>query len=202
MLIFSSFVQRLAYDVRRLLSSDRGSKGKEEHCITPRTAAAWLRSHPEAAAKLAQLNLWDHQPPCAVAASHSACQIVQPDCRQHLFKLKGSSVSREWGYEMSIRRGRSALYELFCSSFVLAFCYRRNQKYTDDQLEVFYKYAAMAVKVQSKRDRRCLRLDWGKVHALMAAGEAPELKAIVDDKGWKTVNSTLVSRRQKLPLQH
>lgn len=76
-------MQCLARDVRQLLSSDRGSSSKAELSNPARTAAAWLRGRLEAATKLAQLNLRDHQTPCAVATSHLACRNVQRDCRQH-----------------------------------------------------------------------------------------------------------------------
>lgn len=107
-----------------------------------------------------------------------------------------------WGYEMSLLTGRSALYELF-TAHLLAFCYRYNRKYTDDQLAVFDRYAVMAVKVQPKRGQRKKgqRLDWHVVHELLDAGEAQDLKAIIDDEGWSTVSSNLAYRRQKLPLR-
>lgn len=74
-------MQCLVRDVRQLLSSDRGSSGGEQS-KPARTAATWLRGHPEAAIKLAQLSL-GRQTPCAVATSHLACQNVQHNCRQH-----------------------------------------------------------------------------------------------------------------------
>lgn len=84
---------------------------------------------------------------------------------------------------------------------LLAFYYRFKRKYTDDQLAVFDKYAAMAEGAQPKRGPRKKKLDWSKVQAQLTAGKAPQLQAIIDDKGWKTVCSHLGRRRKQLLQQ-